>query len=116
MSFSDLLKFHMLKDMQCAESIMSGTAMETLQGTTLEVGCDGDQMTLNGNAIVSKKDQLGTNGVVHYISELLVPDSGTRRPVLPVSSVQPRTMVWTQSCPCPASSHGPWSMVGLSQF
>lgn len=87
MSFSDLLKFHMLKDMQCAESIMSGTAMETLQGTTLEVGCDGDQMTLNGNAIVSKKDQLGTNGVVHYISELLVPDSGTRRPVLTVSNV-----------------------------
>lgn len=63
--------------MQCAESIVSGTPMETLQGTVLEVGCDGDQMTLNGKAIITKKDQLGTNGVIHYISELLIPDSGT---------------------------------------
>lgn len=51
--------------------------METLQGTVLEVGCDGDEMTLNGKAIITKKDQLGTNGVVHYINELLIPDSGT---------------------------------------
>lgn len=71
-----MLNYHILKTMQCAESIVSGTPMETLQGTTLEVGCDGDQMTLNGKAIITKKDQLGTNGVVHYINELLIPDSG----------------------------------------
>ncbi len=63
--------------MQCAESIVSGTPMETLQGTMLEVGCDGDQMTLNGKAIITRKDHLGTNGVIHYINELLIPDSGT---------------------------------------
>ncbi|TDH07271.1 hypothetical protein EPR50_G00104200 [Perca flavescens] len=71
----DLLNYHILKHMQCAESIVAGTPMETLQGTTLEVGCDGGDMTLNGKAIVTKKDQLGTNGVVHYINELLIPDS-----------------------------------------
>ncbi|XP_060904617.1 transforming growth factor-beta-induced protein ig-h3 [Labrus mixtus] len=71
----DLLNYHILKTIQCAESIVTGTPMETLQGTTLEVGCDGDQMTLNGKAVITKKDQLGTNGVVHYISELLIPDS-----------------------------------------
>uniref|UniRef100_A0A665UKP6 Transforming growth factor-beta-induced protein ig-h3 n=1 Tax=Echeneis naucrates TaxID=173247 RepID=A0A665UKP6_ECHNA len=74
-ALSDLLNYHILNQMQCAESIVSGTPMETLQGTVLEVGCDGDQMTLNGNAIVTKKDQLGTNGVIHYINELLIPDS-----------------------------------------
>ncbi|XP_069387297.1 transforming growth factor-beta-induced protein ig-h3 [Paralichthys olivaceus] len=71
----DLLNYHILKQMQCAESIVSGTPMETLQGTVLEVGCDGDHMTLNGKAIITKKDQLGTNGVIHYINELLIPDS-----------------------------------------
>uniref|UniRef100_A0A8P4GC45 Transforming growth factor-beta-induced protein ig-h3 n=1 Tax=Dicentrarchus labrax TaxID=13489 RepID=A0A8P4GC45_DICLA len=71
----DLLNYHILKHIQCAESIVSGTPMETLQGTVLEVGCDGDQMTLNGKAIITKKDQLGTNGVIHYINELLIPDS-----------------------------------------
>lgn len=71
----DLLNYHMLNQMHCAESIVTGAPMETLQGTVLEVGCDGDQMTLNGKAIITKKDQLGTNGVIHYINELLIPDS-----------------------------------------
>lgn len=71
----DMLNYHILRNMQCAESIVSGTPLETLQGTVLEVGCDGDSMTLNGKAIVTKTDQLGTNGVVHYINELLIPDS-----------------------------------------
>ncbi|KAG7232311.1 hypothetical protein INR49_009043 [Caranx melampygus] len=74
----DLLNYHILRQMQCSESIVSGTPMETLQGTVLEVGCDGDQMTLNGKAIITKKDQLGTNGVIHYINELLIPDSATK--------------------------------------
>lgn len=77
----DLLNFHILKHMQCAESVVSGTPMETLQGTVLEVGCDGADMTLNGKAIITRKDQLGTNGVVHYINELLIPDSGTQHRV-----------------------------------
>lgn len=74
-----MLNYHILKNMQCAESIVAGSPMETLQGTMLEVGCDGDHVTLNGKAIVTKKDQLGTNGVVHYINELLIPDSGNTR-------------------------------------
>uniref|UniRef100_A0A672YWX6 Transforming growth factor-beta-induced protein ig-h3 n=1 Tax=Sphaeramia orbicularis TaxID=375764 RepID=A0A672YWX6_9TELE len=74
-ALKDLLNYHILKHMQCAESIVSGTPMETLQGTMLEVGCDGDQMTLNGRAIITRRDQLGTNGVIHYINELLIPDS-----------------------------------------
>uniref|UniRef100_A0A8C5H9L3 Transforming growth factor-beta-induced protein ig-h3 n=1 Tax=Gouania willdenowi TaxID=441366 RepID=A0A8C5H9L3_GOUWI len=72
----DLLNYHILRTMQCSEAVLSGTPMETLQGTTLEVSCDGDKMTLNGKAIVIRKDQLGTNGVVHFIDELLIPDSG----------------------------------------
>ncbi|KAM7389281.1 hypothetical protein PAMP_023267 [Pampus punctatissimus] len=74
-ALKDLLNYHILKHMQCAESIVSGTPMETLQGTVLEVGCDRDQMTLNGKAIITEKDRLGTNGVIHYINEVLIPDS-----------------------------------------
>uniref|UniRef100_A0AAY4DD17 Transforming growth factor-beta-induced protein ig-h3 n=1 Tax=Denticeps clupeoides TaxID=299321 RepID=A0AAY4DD17_9TELE len=74
-ALKDLLNYHILKTLQCSESIVSGTPLETLQGTVLEVGCDGVDMTLNGKAIVQTKDKLGTNGVVHYINELLIPDS-----------------------------------------
>lgn len=60
----------------CAEAITSGLSMETLGGTTLEVGCSGDRLTINGRAIISNKDILATNGVIHFIDELLIPDSG----------------------------------------
>ncbi|XP_077428515.1 transforming growth factor-beta-induced protein ig-h3 [Vanacampus margaritifer] len=74
-SLRDLLNYHMVKNVRCAESIVSGTPMETLQGAVLEVGCDGERLTVNGEAVVVKKDQLATNGVVHYIDRLLIPDS-----------------------------------------
>lgn len=60
----------------CAEAIVAGLSVETLQGTTLEVGCSGDMLTINGKAIISNKDTLATNGVIHHIDELLIPDSG----------------------------------------
>ncbi|XP_041930178.1 transforming growth factor-beta-induced protein ig-h3 [Alosa sapidissima] len=74
-ALKDMLNYHILKNMHCSESIVSGMPLETLQGTVLEVGCDGDEMTLNGKSIIQSKDKLGTNGVVHYINELLIPDS-----------------------------------------
>lgn len=65
----------------CAEAIVAGLSVETLQGTTLEVGCSGDMLTINGKAIISNKDVLATNGVIHFIDELLIPDSGKLGPV-----------------------------------
>lgn len=62
----------------CAEAIVAGMSMETLGGTSLEVGCSGDMLTINGKAIISNKDILATNGVIHFIDELLIPDSGNQ--------------------------------------
>lgn len=74
--FLDLLHHHLLNSAQCSEAIIAGSSIETIEGTPLEVGCLGDELTLNGKAIISKKDVLATNGVVHFIDELLIPDSG----------------------------------------
>nr|KAF6350330.1 transforming growth factor beta induced [Myotis myotis] len=71
----DLLNNHIMKSAMCAEAIVAGLSVETLQGTTLDVGCSGDMLTINGKAIISNKDILATNGVIHYIDELLIPDS-----------------------------------------
>uniref|UniRef100_A0A318CZX5 FAS1 domain-containing protein n=1 Tax=Kangiella spongicola TaxID=796379 RepID=A0A318CZX5_9GAMM len=70
-----LLNYHILRKVQCAEAIISGKPMETLEGTTLEVGCSADSLTLNGKTIITDKDILTTNGVIHMIDELLIPDS-----------------------------------------
>lgn len=76
-SLTDLLNHHILKSAMCAEAIIAGLTMETLEGTTLDVGCSGEELTLNGKPIIANKDVLATNGVVHFVNELLIPDSGT---------------------------------------
>lgn len=55
---------------------MAGTAYETLEGSTIEIGCDGDGLTINGIKMVLKKDIMTSNGVIHLIDQVLIPDSG----------------------------------------
>ncbi|XP_063303502.1 transforming growth factor-beta-induced protein ig-h3 [Pelobates fuscus] len=74
-ALKDLLHHHILNNAQCSEAIIAGSSIETLEGSSLEVGCLGDELTLNGKSIISKKDVLATNGVVHFIDELLIPDA-----------------------------------------
>uniref|UniRef100_A0A3P8XQE6 Periostin, osteoblast specific factor b n=1 Tax=Esox lucius TaxID=8010 RepID=A0A3P8XQE6_ESOLU len=70
-----LLNFHLLNSVQCSEGIMSGQSFETLEGHNIEIGCDGNSLTVNGIKMVLKKDILTTNGVIHLIDEVLMPDS-----------------------------------------
>uniref|UniRef100_A0A7N9AMX7 Periostin, osteoblast specific factor a n=1 Tax=Mastacembelus armatus TaxID=205130 RepID=A0A7N9AMX7_9TELE len=70
-----LVKHHLLNSVQCSEAIMSGSVFETAEGKTIEIGCDGDSLTVNGIKMVLKKDIVTTNGVVHLIDQVLVPDS-----------------------------------------
>lgn len=109
----DLLNNHILKSAMCAEAIVAGLSLETLEGTTLEVGCSGDMLTINGKPIISNKDVLATNGVIHYIDELLIPDSGKSglggldpaSPTVP-SAVHGGTQGSWGPLPCLHSAHG----------
>jgi len=55
---------------------MAGTSHETLEGSNIEIGCDGDSLTVNGIKMVLKKDIVTSNGVIHLIDQVLMPDSG----------------------------------------
>ncbi|XP_077361850.1 periostin-like isoform X2 [Festucalex cinctus] len=70
-----LVNYHLLKSVQCSEAIMAGTVYETEEGSSIEVGCDGDSLTVNGVKMVLKKDIVTTNGVIHLIDQVLVPNS-----------------------------------------
>ncbi|KAI5099852.1 periostin [Silurus meridionalis] len=69
------LNYHLLSSVQCSEAIMTGTAYETLEGSVVEIGCDGDSLTINGIKMVLKKDIITSNGVIHLIDQVLIPDS-----------------------------------------
>ncbi|XP_025779838.1 periostin [Puma concolor] len=70
-----LMKYHLLNTLQCSEAIMGGAVFETLEGNTIEIGCDGDSITVNGIKMVNKKDIVTNNGVIHLIDQVLIPDS-----------------------------------------
>ncbi|XP_017346349.1 periostin, osteoblast specific factor b isoform X1 [Ictalurus punctatus] len=70
-----LFNYHLLDSVQCSEAIMSGTAYETVEGSNIEIGCDGDSLTVNGVQMVLKKDIVTSNGVIHLIDQVLMPDS-----------------------------------------
>ncbi|KAK2846735.1 hypothetical protein Q5P01_009734 [Channa striata] len=70
-----LLKYHLLESVQCSEAIMSGNTYETMEGSNIEIGCDGLSLTVNGIKMVNKKDIVTTNGVIHIIDKVLIPDS-----------------------------------------
>ncbi|XP_040902596.1 periostin, osteoblast specific factor b isoform X6 [Toxotes jaculatrix] len=70
-----LLNFHLLDSVQCSEAIIAGSSYETLEGHNIEIGCDGESLTVNGIKMVSKKDIFTTNGVIHLIDQVLMPDS-----------------------------------------
>ncbi|XP_055004003.1 periostin, osteoblast specific factor b isoform X2 [Boleophthalmus pectinirostris] len=70
-----LVKYHLLNSVQCSEAIMSGTSYETMEGTNIAIGCDGESLTVNGVKMVLKKDIVTSNGVIHLIDKVLVPDS-----------------------------------------
>ncbi|MBZ3891393.1 Periostin [Sciurus carolinensis] len=70
-----LMKYHILNTLQCSEAIMGGAVYETMEGNTIEIGCEGDSITINGVKMVNKKDIVTNNGVIHLIDEVLIPDS-----------------------------------------
>ncbi|NXQ63266.1 POSTN protein, partial [Anthoscopus minutus] len=70
-----LVKFHILNTLQCSEAITGGAVYETLEGNTIEVGCDGESLTVNGVKMVKRKDIVTSNGVIHLIDQVLIPDS-----------------------------------------
>lgn len=71
-----LVKFHILNTLQCSEAITGGAVYETLEGNTVEIGCDGESLTVNGVKMVKRKDIVTSNGVIHLIDQVLIPDSG----------------------------------------
>ncbi|XP_048388575.1 periostin-like isoform X10 [Stegostoma tigrinum] len=70
-----MLNYHILNSVQCSEAIMSGSTYATLEGTNIEIGCDGDSLTVNGQKMVNRKDIVTSNGVIHLIDKVLIPDA-----------------------------------------
>ncbi|MEM9562714.1 MAG: ABC transporter substrate-binding protein [Actinomycetota bacterium] len=70
------LLYHVIEGELTAEALAGVTELTTLQGETITVAVDGDEIVLNdGQARVIEVDLLADNGVVHIIDGVLLPPS-----------------------------------------
>lgn len=69
-----VLTYHVVPGEYTAENLTDGLELETLQGQSLTVSVAGDTISVNGVELVAT-DVPASNGVIHVIGEVLVPES-----------------------------------------
>ncbi|XP_061419969.1 transforming growth factor-beta-induced protein ig-h3-like [Lethenteron reissneri] len=74
-SLKALVTHHLIRAVHCSEAILSGSSVDTVEGSSLVIGCDGDRLTINAEAVIEQRDIVATNGVLHKVSEVFIPDS-----------------------------------------
>ena len=75
-SLSGLLRYHIVEHNLCSAAVLGRARLPTLEGQRLNLTCGADdRLHVNGNA-VSQADIMATNGVIHVLNDILVPDSG----------------------------------------
>jgi len=69
---AEVLTYHVVPGELTASELSDGQMLETIQGDSLEVKIEGEEVTVNGAAVVTP-DVEASNGVVHVIDEVLTP-------------------------------------------
>jgi uncharacterized surface protein with fasciclin (FAS1) repeats len=71
---ANVLKYHVVEGAVKAADLSDGQEITTVQGDKLPVSIDGDTVKV-GEATVTQPDVMASNGVVHVIDKVLVPQS-----------------------------------------
>jgi uncharacterized surface protein with fasciclin (FAS1) repeats/uncharacterized protein YgiM (DUF1202 family) len=73
-ALSQVLLSHVVPERFVAADLTDGLEVETVQGETLTINVDGDNIMVNG-ANVTLTDVEASNGVIHVIDSVLIPES-----------------------------------------
>jgi len=71
---AEVLKYHVVSGKNLAADLTSGSVQTLLTGKSINVTVSGGMVTLNGTATVTTANVDATNGVVHIIDEVLLPE------------------------------------------
>lgn len=69
-----ILLFHVVKGKMLASDVISKTELTTAQGTNVAIVNKGDKVKIH-NARIIQTDILATNGVIHVINKVMIPNS-----------------------------------------
>lgn len=88
-ALADVLKYHVVSGKVMSTDLSTGNVQTLLEGKTIAVNVDMG-VTLNGSASVITADVEASNGVVHLIDEILLPE-GFELPKLSIVSIASET-------------------------
>jgi transforming growth factor-beta-induced protein len=71
---AEVLQYHVVSGKVMSTDLMDGNVTTLLSGKSISVSIMDGVVTLNGNAMVTNADIEATNGVVHLIDEVLLPE------------------------------------------
>jgi uncharacterized surface protein with fasciclin (FAS1) repeats len=71
---ADILTYHVVSGEVMSTDLSDGMTAETVEGSEIEVGIDGESVTISGATVVAA-DVDASNGVVHVIDQVILPPS-----------------------------------------
>lgn len=73
-ALTEILTYHVVPGRLMAGDVVGVNSVDTVQGSMIDVAVDGGRVVLDGSAVVQSVDILGTNGVIHVIDTVIVPN------------------------------------------
>lgn len=71
----ELIYYHIVDCSICSAAVLGPTSVRTLEGQKVNLTCDVvDRLTVN-DVVCSEVDVMASNGVIHVIDKVLIPDS-----------------------------------------
>ncbi len=71
---AEVLQYHVVNGKVLSTDLSTGSVSPLLSGTSIDVVVSGGSVTLNGSATVITADVEATNGVVHIVDEVILPE------------------------------------------
>ena len=71
---TSLLQYHVVSGDVMSGDLTNGPVQTLLSGQTVDVSIAGGNVTLNGSSMVTEADIEASNGVIHIIDEVLIPE------------------------------------------
>lgn len=96
-----LLQYHVVNGKVYSKDLSTGSVNTALSGQPLDVVVSGGMVTINGSAKVIEADVKASNGVIHIIDEVLIPEDFVAQTIVQIAASNPNfsTLVSILSLP-----------------
>ena len=84
-----LLQYHVVAAEVFSDDLTNGPVQTLLSGQTVDVSLAGGGVTLNGTSNVTDADIDASNGVIHIIDEVLIPDDFVAQTIVQIAASDP---------------------------